>query len=130
MQVAPEKERITNALQTQYQNMGLDDVIFMDDSDVKWLCWMMTMSHPTTILIDLKSGMNLGFCQKATNDCVGFWMTQKDIWGKNGIVFCPRCQFYNWNATKRQDQCDANKGDRTNTIFRVSLRYLSPTSTT
>jgi hypothetical protein len=125
-----EKEQIANAPRKNYHSMGLDDVSFADESEVQWLCSMMAMSHPTAISIDLNSAMNLGFCQKAANDCPGFWTTCKDIWGNNGIVVCSQCQDFNWNAAKRQEQRGADKGERSNINSKVNLHYLSPTSTT
>jgi hypothetical protein len=130
MQVAPEKEQIANAIRKHYHNAGLDDVLFGDDVEVKWLCGMMAMSHPTTISIDLISGMNLGFCQKTSNECSGFWITRKVIRGNNGIVLCPRCQSFNRNDAKRQLRRVVDKGDRRNMDSKVNLRYLSPASTT
>jgi hypothetical protein len=129
-QVAPKKEQIANAIRKHYHNTGLDDVSCRDDVEVQWLCSLMALSHPTAISIDLNSAMNLGFCQKATNDCPGFWTTGKDIRGNNGSVLCPRCQDFNRNAAKRQARRDADIGKRTNVHSSVNLRYLSPASTT
>jgi hypothetical protein len=101
-QVAPKKEQVANAIRKHYHNTGLGDISFQDDFEVQWLCSLMAMSHLTAISIDLNSVMNLGFCQKTTINCPGFWTTRKEIWGNNGIVLCPRCLDLNRNAAKRE----------------------------